>query len=90
MGHPTGKPRKDGQPSASKSDSLRATMRVKLDSAQGKACYAQRSRTIEPVFGQVKMARAAGGSCAAGWRPARPRGAFSVQQAVMSQRLVQV
>jgi Transposase DDE domain len=49
-----GKPRKDGQPSASKSDSLRATMRAKLDSAQGKACYAQRSRTVEPVFGQVK------------------------------------
>jgi transposase len=39
-----GKPRKDGQPSASKSDTLRAAMRAKLDSAQGKACYAQRSR----------------------------------------------
>jgi hypothetical protein len=25
-------------------------------SEQGKACYAQRSRTIEPVFGQVKTA----------------------------------
>jgi DDE family transposase len=49
-----GKPRKDGKPSASKSDNLRAAMRAKLDSAQGKACYAQRSRTIEPVFGQVK------------------------------------
>jgi hypothetical protein len=50
--HP--KPRKDGKPSESKSDNLRAAMRAKLDSAQGKACYAQRSRTIEPVFGQVK------------------------------------
>ena len=49
-----GKPRKDGKPSESKSDNLRAAMRAKLDSAQGKACYAQRSRTIEPVFGQVK------------------------------------
>jgi transposase len=49
-----GKPRKDGKPSESKSDNLRAVMRAKLDSAQGKACYAQRSRSIEPVFGQVK------------------------------------
>jgi hypothetical protein len=49
-----GKPRKDGQPSASRSDSLRAAMQARLDSPQGKACYAQRSRTIEPVFGQVK------------------------------------
>jgi hypothetical protein len=49
-----GKPRKDGKPSESKSDILRAAMRAKLDSAQGKASYAQRSRTIEPVFGQVK------------------------------------
>jgi hypothetical protein len=49
-----GKPRKDGKPSESKSDSLRAEMRARLDSSQGKACYAQRSRTIEPVFGQIK------------------------------------
>ena len=49
-----GKPGKDGKPSESKSDSLRAAMRARLDSAHGKACYAQRSRTIEPVFGQVK------------------------------------
>jgi hypothetical protein len=56
-----GKPRRDGQPSASKSDSLRAAMRAKLDSTQGKADYAQRSRTIEPVFGQVKTVQG-------GWR----------------------
>jgi transposase len=49
-----GKPRKDGKPSESKSDSLRAAMLARLSSEQGKACYAQRSRTIEPVFGQVK------------------------------------
>src|SRR5215217_7874612 len=49
-----GKPRKDGKPSESKSDNLRAAMRAKLDSTEGKACYAQRSQTIEPVFGQVK------------------------------------
>jgi hypothetical protein len=54
-----GKPRKDGKPSESKSDSLRAAMRAKLDSTQGKACYAQRSWTIEPVFGQVKTVQSA-------------------------------
>jgi transposase len=55
-----GKPRQDGQPSASRSDSLRTEMRARLDSAQGKACYAQRSRTIEPVFGQIKTIRGGG------------------------------
>ena len=55
-----GKPRKDGKPSESKSDSLRASVRAKLDSAQGKACYALRSRTIEPVFGQVKTIQGGG------------------------------
>jgi hypothetical protein len=56
-----GKPRKDGKPSESKSDNLRAAMRARLDSTQGKACYAQCSRTIEPVFGQVKTIQG-------GWR----------------------
>jgi transposase len=55
-----GKPRKDGKPSESKSDSLRAAMRARLDSAKGKACYAQRSRTVEPVFGQVKTVQGGG------------------------------
>jgi transposase len=70
-----GKPRKDGQPSASKSDGLRAGMRAKLDSAQGKACYAKRSQTIEPVFGQVKTVQGGGrfmrrglSACAAEWK----------------------
>jgi transposase len=49
-----GKPRKDGKPSESKSDSLRAAMLARLGSEQGKACYALRSRTVEPVFGQLK------------------------------------
>jgi transposase len=49
-----GKPRKDGKPSASKSDGLRATMTAKLASADGKALYALRQQTVEPVFGQVK------------------------------------
>jgi Transposase DDE domain len=55
-----GKPRKDGKPTASKSDSLRAAMLARLGSEQGKACYAQRSRTIEPVFGQVKTIQGGG------------------------------
>jgi Transposase DDE domain len=55
-----GKPRKDGKPSESKSDSLRAAMLARLGSEQGKACYAQRSRTIEPVFGQVKTVQGGG------------------------------
>jgi hypothetical protein len=49
-----GKPRKDGKPSESKSDGLRAAMAAKLASDQGKACYALRKATVEPVFGQLK------------------------------------
>ncbi len=49
-----GKPRKDGKPSASKSDGLRAAMQAKLNSDDGKALYALRQQTIEPVFGQLK------------------------------------
>jgi transposase len=49
-----GKPRKDGKPSASRSDGLRAAMTAKLASDDGKACYAKRQQTIEPVFGQLK------------------------------------
>jgi hypothetical protein len=54
-----GKPRKDGRPSASRSDGLRAAMTAKLASEDGKACYAQRKQTVEPVFGQVKDIRGA-------------------------------
>jgi len=50
----TGKPRKDGQPSESKSDGLRAAMFAKLRSEPGKARYAKRKQTVEPVFGQLK------------------------------------
>jgi transposase len=49
-----GKPRKDGKPSESKSDGLRAAMAAKLASELGKACYAMRKQTVEPVFGQLK------------------------------------
>jgi transposase len=55
-----GKPRKDGGPAASKSDGLRAVMLARLASQQGKADYAQRSHTIEPVFGQVKTVQGGG------------------------------
>jgi hypothetical protein len=55
-----GKPRKDGKPSESRSDHLRAVMLARLGTEQGKACYAQRSRTIEPVFGQVKTVHGGG------------------------------
>jgi hypothetical protein len=49
-----GKPRKDGKPTASRSDGLRAAMQAKLASDDGKARYALRQQTIEPVFGQLK------------------------------------
>jgi len=35
-------------------------MTAKLASEHGKVCYAQRSRTIEPVFGQVKTVQGGG------------------------------
>jgi transposase len=49
-----GKPRKDGKPSESKSDGLRAAMWAKLKSEDGKARYAKRRETVEPAFGQIK------------------------------------
>jgi Transposase DDE domain len=70
-----GKPRKDGQPLESKSDSLRTAMLTRLGSEQIKADYAQRSRTIEPVFGQLKTIQGGGrfmrrglAACAAEWK----------------------
>jgi Transposase DDE domain len=54
-----GRPRKDGKPSASKSDGLRVAMQAKLKSEDGKARYAIRKETVEPVFGQVKDVRGA-------------------------------
>jgi hypothetical protein len=70
-----GKPRKDGKPSESKSDGLRAAMTARLQSEDGKARYALRKQTVEPVFGQVKDVRGARRSlrrglraCAAEWK----------------------
>jgi hypothetical protein len=54
-----GKPRKDGKPSESRSDGLRAAMTAKLTSEDGKARYAKRQQTIEPIFGQIKDVRGA-------------------------------
>jgi hypothetical protein len=44
----------DGKPSASRSDGLRAAMNSEPASDDGKACFAKRQQTIEPVFGQIK------------------------------------
>jgi hypothetical protein len=54
-----GKPRKDGKPTASRSDGLRAAMTARLASDDGRVCYAKRRQTIEPVFGQIKDIRGA-------------------------------
>jgi hypothetical protein len=54
-----GKPRKDGKPSESRSDGLRAAMKAKLASDDGRARYAKRKQTVEPVFGQIKDVRGA-------------------------------
>jgi hypothetical protein len=39
-------------------------MQAKLASEDGKACYAKRQQTIEPVFGQLKEQQGCAGSCA--------------------------
>jgi hypothetical protein len=54
-----GKPRRDGKPSESRSDGLRAAMTAKLKTEDGKARYAKRRETVEPVFGQIKDVRGA-------------------------------
>jgi transposase len=54
-----GKPRKDGKPTESRSDPLRVAMTAKLASDDGKARYAKRKETVEPVFGQIKDVRGA-------------------------------
>ena len=50
-------------------------MTTKLASDEGKACYAKRKQTVEPVFGQVKDVRGARRfqrrglrACAAEWK----------------------
>jgi hypothetical protein len=70
-----GKPRKDGKPSESKSDGLRAAMTAKLQSEDGKARYAKRKEIVEPVFGHIKDGRGASrflcrglAACEAEWK----------------------
>jgi hypothetical protein len=70
-----GKPRKDGRPSESRSDGLRAAMTARLASEDGKACHAKRKETVEPAFGQVKYGRGASrflrrgpAACEAEWK----------------------
>jgi hypothetical protein len=70
----TASPARNGKPTASTSDSLRAAMLARLGSELGKACYAQRSRTIEPVFGQVKTVQGGGRFMRRGCGPARRNG----------------
>jgi hypothetical protein len=41
------RPRKDGKPSASKGEGLRAAMTAKLNSGDGKAGYAMRKQTVD-------------------------------------------
>jgi DDE family transposase len=69
-----GKSRQDGKPSASKSDTLRAAMLARLASKQGKVSYAQRSRTIEPVFGQIKTVQGGRRFMRRGLQPVRRNG----------------
>ena len=54
-----GKTRKDGKPSASKSDVFVAEMKAKLKTDHGGEMMKMRRSTIEPVFGQIKDARGA-------------------------------
>jgi hypothetical protein len=80
-----GKPRKDGKPSASRSDGLRAAMMAKLASDDGKTCYAKRKQTVEPVFGQLKRSsRGGGGSCAGGLPPATSSGSCCAAPTICS------
>jgi hypothetical protein len=59
-----GKPRRDRQPSASKSDSLRAAMRAKLDSVQARPAMPSAAGPSSRSSGRSRPCRAAGGSCA--------------------------
>ena len=54
-----GKPRKDGKPTASKSEPFIAEMKAKLKSDRGHDMMKMRRTTIEPVFGQIKDCRGA-------------------------------
>jgi hypothetical protein len=70
-----GKPRRDGGPSASKSDGLRAAMTAKLASEHGKACYARAQphhrvglRTGQDRPGRLAVHATGLRACAAEWK----------------------
>jgi hypothetical protein len=52
-----GRPRKDGQPSASKTDDLVAAMKRKLSTETGTRMMRMRATSVEPLFGQAKHCR---------------------------------
>jgi len=53
-----GRPRKDGKPSAAKTDHLVTAMQQRLASDTGRRMMRLRATTVEPLFGQTKHARA--------------------------------
>jgi hypothetical protein len=73
-----GKPRKDGKPSESRSDGLRAAMTVKLKSEDGKTDGTPSvGRPSSRCSARSRSSRARGGSCAEGFAPARRSGGCS-------------
>jgi hypothetical protein len=69
-----GKPRKDGKPSESKSDNLRAAMLARLTSEDGKPATPSAAGPSNQSSGNSRPCRAAGASCAAACGPVRPSG----------------
>jgi transposase len=70
-----GKPRKDGLPSASKTDHLVDAMSHKVATKRGKKMARLRRTTVEPTFGQLKDVQGARrfmrrglGACASEWK----------------------
>jgi transposase len=69
-----GKPRKDGKPSGSKSDGLRAAMTAKLQSEDGRRATPSARRPSSRCSARSRSSRAPGGSCGGDWPPARRSG----------------
>jgi hypothetical protein len=69
-----GKPRRDGKPSASKSDGLRGAMTAKLKSEDGKARYAKTPGRPSSRCSARSRSSARDGSFGGGWPPARRSG----------------
>jgi transposase len=69
-----GKPRKDGKPSASRSDGLRAAMTAKPEATTAKRATPSARRPSSRSSARSRMGAAPTGSCAAACRRARPSG----------------